>query len=304
MKTFEKLSEEIAAKMAESLAGLNIKEFVEKTKAADDSGTFEVVITTDNEDRQGEILDQNGLDTKFYLTNPVVLWAHDYHSLPIGITESIVRDGNKTIAKGKFAPAEANPFAQQVRKLYDAKIVRTTSVGFIAKEMKGNVVTLSELLEFSFVPVPANPYALSMRSVKELGLDCEMIKAKGLEIKEDEKEPEAVTPAPEIIEPVEKEKAGRVLSEKNRGAIQGSIDSMKSSIAALEELLSATEPQGGEGKAQADPDEKSKPAGSEDIVKGIKDYGDMRQVLRMISTVTSDALQKFNENHRKKSVKK
>jgi HK97 family phage prohead protease len=183
-KTFEKISEEVAKKMAETLAGLNLKEFTEKTKAAQDSGTFEVIVSTDNEDRQGEILDQAGLNTEFYLTNPVVLWAHDYHSLPIGITESITKEGNKTIAKGRFAPEEANSFAQQVRKLYDAGIVRTTSVGFIAKEMKGNVITSSELLEFSFVPVPANPYALSMRTLKDLGLDAEMLKMKGLEISE------------------------------------------------------------------------------------------------------------------------
>jgi len=184
MKQFTKFGEDIAAKIAIALADAKVKELIEKTKAAADSGTFEVVISTDNEDRQGEVLDQGGLDLTFFKTNPVVLWAHDYQSLPIGIAESIETVDGKTIARGKFAPADANPFAQQVRKLYDEKFVRTVSVGFIAKEMKGNSITKSELLEFSFVPVPANPYALSMREVKEMGLDCEMLKVKGIEIAE------------------------------------------------------------------------------------------------------------------------
>jgi HK97 family phage prohead protease len=183
-KQYEKLSEDIKAKMSEYFANLNIKEFIEKTKATtDESGTFEVVISTDNEDRQGEVIDQKGWDLSNYMVNPVVLWAHDYCTLPIGVAESVEQKGNQLIAKGRFAPADANPFAQQVRKLYDAKIVRTTSVGFIAREMQGNVITKAELLEFSFVPVPANPYALSLRDISTLGLDTSMLKAKGISFK-------------------------------------------------------------------------------------------------------------------------
>jgi hypothetical protein len=38
------------------------------------------------------------------------------------------------------------------------------------------------------------------------------------------------------------EKSGRVLSQKNRDLISGSIQSMRTSIASLEKLLQATEP--------------------------------------------------------------
>lgn len=126
-QTLKKLNEEIKTKMAEILKSAEMKEFVEKTKAATDSGSFEVVISTADFDRQGESIDQNGWDLTHYKTNPVVLWGHDYWSLPIGIADEIEpRDGN-LVAKGRFAPAEANSFAQQVRKLYDLKIVRATS---------------------------------------------------------------------------------------------------------------------------------------------------------------------------------
>jgi hypothetical protein len=97
------------------------------------------------------------------------------------------------VAKGRFAPEDANPFAQQVRKLYDAKIIKTTSVGFIAREMEGNVITKAELLEFSFVPVPANPMALSL--AKQFQFNESELMTKGLFIKAEEKADEKTEPA-------------------------------------------------------------------------------------------------------------
>jgi len=179
-ETFKKLTEEIKTKIAEQLQTKEVQDFITRTKAAEDAGNFEVVVSTADIDRQGETIDQNGWDLSFYRMNPVVLWAHDYFSLPIGIaTEIEVKDG-KLIAKGMFAPEDANPFAQQVRRLYDLKIVRATSVGFIPLETDGNKITKAELLEFSFVPVPANPFALSLSKAQSLGLDLPMLATKGI----------------------------------------------------------------------------------------------------------------------------
>lgn len=154
--------DEIASRLHDAA----LKAFVEKIKAAgdEDNGTFEVIISTANQDRQGDSVDQSKWDLTFYKMNPVVLWGHDYYSLPIGICDSVEETDKGTVAKGRFASAAANPFAQQVRALYDAKIVRATSVGYIpaAMRMDGNQEAGNELLEFSFVPVPANPYALSL----------------------------------------------------------------------------------------------------------------------------------------------
>lgn len=216
-ESLKKLSTEIAAEIAAIIKAAPTQDFIAKTKAAsdDDAGTFEVVVSTADVDRQGEVVDQAGWDLSNYKNNPVVLFGHDYYSLPIGVCDSIELIEGKLVAKGRFAPMEANPFAQQVRRLYDLKIMRATSVGFIVREANGNIITKAELLEFSFVPVPANPYALSMRQVQELGLDLSMINAKGLDLKvkeedttppadpqpeatpEPEKKPEEETPAPE-----------------------------------------------------------------------------------------------------------
>jgi len=164
---------------------------IAKIKDAKDSGRFEVVISTGDVDRMGESINPAGWDLEFYKTNPVVLWAHDYMGLPVGMTESVEIKEGKLVASGKFAPAEANPFAQQVRALYDGGFVRTASVGFIEKERQDNIISKAELLEWSFVPVPANPFALS--TLSKSGIDTEAFITKGLIVKEEPKEGDTCT---------------------------------------------------------------------------------------------------------------
>ena len=182
-----KLNEQKREDLVKSLASDAVQKLFASIKAASDSdsGTFRVIVSTADFDRQGESVNQNGWDLSFYKSNPVVLWGHDYGSLPIGYATSIEVQDGKLIAEGKFAPADANPFAQQVRRLYDLGMVRATSVGFIPREFDTNndrVISKAELLEFSFVPVPANPHALTMNQIKELGIDTMMLKIKGIEI--------------------------------------------------------------------------------------------------------------------------
>jgi hypothetical protein len=242
-ESLKKLSVEIASEITAIMKSVPMQEFIAKTKDAlvDDAGTFEVVISTNNVDRQGESVDQNGWDLTNYKANPVVLFGHDYYSLPVGVCDSIDLIDGKLIAKGRFAPMDANPFAQQIRKLYDAKILRATSVGFIVKESNGAIITKAELLEFSFVPVPANPYALSMRQVSEMGVDLAMLSTKGLEItvKEEEtpaeepKKEEEVPPAPAPEATVEETPEPVVVEEgeKEKGmiadALEGSTDAIR-----------------------------------------------------------------------------
>ena len=58
-----------------------------------------------------------------------------------------------------------------VRRLYDEKIVQSVSVGFIVKgrdPVDNSIITAAELIELSFVPVPANPEAVDI--LKAFGL--------------------------------------------------------------------------------------------------------------------------------------
>lgn len=341
-ESLKKMSAEIAAEIAAFVASDETKSFITKTKEAtpEDSGTFEVIISTADTDRQGEIVDQNGWDLTNYKVNPVVLFGHDYYSLPIGICDEITLDGGKLIAKGRFAPMEANPFAQQVRKLYDLKIMRATSVGFIVKESLGNVITKAELLEFSFVPVPANPYALSMRQVQELGLDLSMLNTKGLTLKTEEEatppaDPQPETPesapAPATPEPTPEPEATPA-PEGEQKAVTKSADEAVAILVALQtqindaltlaitSLSSTSEGQDEEviNNDAAGSQDTGGAAGKEDLemdppqtrsnTEGLGDKAVMeawlsqRAILRAIATATTDALTDVNDRIRKNRV--
>ncbi len=178
----KRLTDESKAAFLKHLSEQGFMDMVASTKAGlpADLGTFKFIVSTEDKDRQGEIVKQDGWDLTFYKLNPVVLWGHDYQSMPIGVCTSIQVINNELVAEGTFAP---HTFAQDVRKLYDLGMVRTTSVGFIPREFDPNndeIITKAELLEFSIVPVPANPYALTQRQVKELKLDVPMLETKGM----------------------------------------------------------------------------------------------------------------------------
>lgn len=187
----KKLTVETRAALVAALSTNIVGELVKSTKEMTDgdAGTFSVVCSTSDRDRQNEVINQDGWDLSFYKLNPVVLWAHDYNAMPIGVTTSISVEGGKLIASGKFAPT---PFAQQIRQLYDLGFVRTVSVGLIPKEYDTNdrdVITKAELLEFSFCPVPANPFALTQNQVKDLRLDVSLLMTKGLKFEVSVKAP-------------------------------------------------------------------------------------------------------------------
>ena len=344
-KLFEQFTNEAKAKFSAVFATEEFANFIQKTKAATDSGTFRVIISTPAIDRQGESVDQNLWDLSNYLGNPVVLWAHDYYSLPIGIAtnieKQIIDNQAVLVAEGKFAPAEANPFAQQVRALYESGIVRATSVGFIpsSARMDGLSEKGNELLEFSFVPVPANPQALSLSQAQKLGLDLSLLATKGIIFEEKTKaeEPQdgdackledgsegvleedgngdlVCVPKPqekkepENAEEEEKSlKAGRTLSKTSREQIQNAIDALNTTVAALEKLLDATDSQGGEGEDDSGDGsslkQRSTPVGSQETFD-FDDWRFSREVLRAIVTSGSEALERFNKAAREQASRK
>ncbi len=147
-------SEEVFEQISKALSKISAKE-------VKGSGTFEVIATTSGVDRDGESILIEGWDFENYKKNPIILFGHNYWDINaiVGAATDIKIEGQQVVISGVFADTEAG---QHLRKLYDDGIVRTVSVGFIPKERKGNVITKAELLELSFVPVPANPEALSL----------------------------------------------------------------------------------------------------------------------------------------------
>lgn len=162
----QKLTEQFKQKLFESES---VKELLDND-LSEENGTFEVIASTEDVDRMGEVVRSDGWMLENFNKNPVILFGHDHGSLPIGkATSAEVRD-RELIVKGVFASHEN---AQKVRKLYEEGIMKAVSVGFIPHEMDGNIITSAELLEVSFVPIPANSEALALafdneHSVNEL----------------------------------------------------------------------------------------------------------------------------------------
>lgn len=153
------------------------KVFTSEIKSIDEKEmTLTASISTNAVDRMREVLDPKGADLSNFKKNPVVLWAHDYSLPPIGRALWVKKEGDGIISKVQFAKTD---FAQEIFQLYKDGFMKAFSVGFIPKETEEasakdcdnpkkprRTFKTWELLEYSAVPVPANPEALSLAMQK------------------------------------------------------------------------------------------------------------------------------------------
>lgn len=129
-------------------------------------------ISTAAVDRDGDTIDPRGWDLGSYAKNPVVLWAHDYSKPPVGKAANIKSTEHGLQADVEFLPQGMDPFADMIHDMCKGGFLNATSVGFRVMEYdeasgrKGYDFKKQELLEFSIVPVPANPEALAQRGIK------------------------------------------------------------------------------------------------------------------------------------------
>jgi uncharacterized protein len=142
------------------------------TKAIDrDERIIDFIISTATVDREGDTIDVAGWKLDHYLKNPVVLFAHDHYQLPVAQALTVYQEGTKLKSRAKFTSRDEYPFGYMVFQLYAGGYMRATSVGFIPEEWayaddeaqrsgKGLNFTTQEMIEYSCVPVPANPEAL------------------------------------------------------------------------------------------------------------------------------------------------
>ena len=131
--------------------------------------TLQFTGSTEEMDRDGEVILASGWDLKNYKANPVFMWAHRYDQPPIGkATRVWVSKDNRLKFDIEFADAETYEFADTIYKLYKGGFLKATSVGFMPGEWDDGdgekapkrTYTKQELLELSAVPVPSNPTAL------------------------------------------------------------------------------------------------------------------------------------------------
>lgn len=154
----------------------------EVTKSEEDGVVEAVVASTAVLDRQGDVIEQDGWELKNFKKNPVILWGHNVREErpPIGKAEKVWIDGAgksaKLMFKAKFDMADA--FAADIYRKVKEGFLSMVSVGFLPMDweqlksdelMGGNRFTKQELLEISFVPVPANPQAAVQ--IRSMGME-------------------------------------------------------------------------------------------------------------------------------------
>ena len=122
-------------------------------------------------------------DADEFLRNPVVLWAPQRSLPPIGTCERLTIEADRIIAETKFSAS--SPFAADVFNLYAEGVLRGWSVGFIpakvhpipggrGKGSGGVCYPEWDLLEYSAVPIPENPEALTLAVRKGMVKDADL----------------------------------------------------------------------------------------------------------------------------------
>jgi hypothetical protein len=149
-----------------------IKEFEERERV------LEFTISTGTVDRDQDTIAVDGWDLDAFLKNPVVLFAHSYDSLPVAKALMTGVEGDRLRSRAEFTPRDLYPFGYLVYEMYRQGFMRAASVGFrpikwSRNEERGGFLPTDflrqELLEWSCLPVPANPEALM--AAKAAGLD-------------------------------------------------------------------------------------------------------------------------------------
>ncbi len=143
--------------------------FPAEIKASADKRELQFTISTASVDRMGDTIDAKGWELDAYRKNPVVLWAHDNQSLPVGKATRVWIEDGKLKATAEFTPEGMAKFNDTIFEMLKGGFLNAVSVGFLPKDYKftedadrrfGIDFLKQELLEFSVVSVPANSEAL------------------------------------------------------------------------------------------------------------------------------------------------
>lgn len=166
---YEKFNEDMEKE--DTLSETNIKSVDERIdytatfktveKAALEYGEVEVVVSNSGVDRHGESINVDGIDLSQIKRNPVVLWAHDYSSLPIGKITKIWKTGGNLMARFKLA-TNLYDFADTVYKMIKEGVISAVSIGGIVRQWNPDGMSIDklEMVELSVVPVGAHRDAL------------------------------------------------------------------------------------------------------------------------------------------------
>lgn len=153
-----------------------------KSPSSWDPGTRSCVFTVsaEIEDRDKDIIYQEGLDFSEFLKNPTALMFHNGRSWPIGKWSDIAPNlsGRPKRTEGKLTvlPEGVEPDADRAARHVEHGTIKTVSIGFIPKEIErrevpqdkrdgyyypGYHIRSAEIVEISLVPIPSLRQALA-----------------------------------------------------------------------------------------------------------------------------------------------
>ena len=189
---------------------------VTEARQAEDGSAHRMVIAARDRSRNQDEINLAGVRFDNYRKNPVVFWNHDASprllaaappsgGIPIAKTLEIGHDEEGRIV-ASFEFNSNDPFAARVENAWNNGFLRAASIHYLptkiveVKDARGRVERLrieeSELLEWSLVPVPADPDSVRA-AARALNLPEEIFR--GLE-PEPQPEPsvDSVTEKPEL----------------------------------------------------------------------------------------------------------
>jgi hypothetical protein len=153
---------------------------------------IDTIISTNDVDRDRDIMNQDGWDLDSYHKNPVVLWAHSHFDPPVAKSIKIGVSAKVLKSRDRFTPPDMNAFGHMIYRMVSGGFIKAKSVGFrileytIDNERGGWNLDSNELLEHSYVPVPANPHALVQASAA--GIDLAPLKTWAAKVLDDDPE--------------------------------------------------------------------------------------------------------------------
>jgi len=220
-----------------------------------DNGDLTIVASDETVDRMGEVVPIDAWDLGNYKKNPVLLVDHDYKvSNIVGRAKNIKIDGKSLTFTPEFH--DITQLAKEVRAMVESDFAPAVSVGFLphgAQKDGGKIK--NELLEISFVSVPANPnaLALAMKGINDVQVKeiSEWVEKEVTDDATDQPEITAevktVTMSMDLYDSIGKQidelatlKEGRVISGKNRTKILDCSNALKQVAALLDDLLETT----------------------------------------------------------------
>lgn len=244
------------------------KKYIELKLQKADDGKITIVASDETLDRMGEVVPFESWDITNFKKNPVLLVDHDYKVEKIvgrALNLQLKKDERQMVFNPDFHGL--TQLSKEVEAMVTNDYAPAVSVGFLPHgPKKDGERVMNELLEISFVSVPANPnaLALAMKSINDAQVkEVEAWVAKDLEPVTDtgsdtDTEVKMVSMTKEFADTLSKSmdeladlKEGRVLSKKTRAKLSDCSTALKQAFTSIEDLLTMdAQNEGEQGKSR------------------------------------------------------